>query len=188
MIYLIQNSKEYDYDVRAIALAFLQGEKIIEISAEEINETAAEEISKTTLEEVSGISEEGRGMRSQALQAGAGETAEVKAVGLSGDKPGSADHTALLIRLYYQEDRISGEICAILSERDRLTEDDKFVKEIITGRKVRDGLVCDYRDHASCRNEVCRFFYHLLSEFTGKLLPWGMLTGVRPTKIFMGWM
>lgn len=188
MIYLIQNSKEYDYDVRAIALAFLQGEKIIEISAEEINETAAEEISKTTLEEVSETSEEEREMKSDTFQAGTGETVEVKAGEHSGDKPGRADCTNILMRLYYQEDRILGEICAILSDRDRLTEDDKIVKEIITGRKVRAGLVCDYRDHASCRNEVCRFFYHLLSEFTGKLLPWGMLTGVRPTKIFMGWM
>ena len=38
MIYLVQNSREYDYDVRAIALAFLQGEKIRELSAEEVRE------------------------------------------------------------------------------------------------------------------------------------------------------
>ena len=35
MIYLLQNNKEYDYDVRAIALAFFEREKIKEVTEEE---------------------------------------------------------------------------------------------------------------------------------------------------------
>ena len=35
MIYLYQNNKEYDYDVRAIALAFFEREKIIELEEKE---------------------------------------------------------------------------------------------------------------------------------------------------------
>ena len=32
MIYLIQNDREYDYDVRAIALAFYERTKIVEVT------------------------------------------------------------------------------------------------------------------------------------------------------------
>ena len=35
MIYLFQSDREYDYDVRATALAFFEREKIIEITEEE---------------------------------------------------------------------------------------------------------------------------------------------------------
>lgn len=35
MIYLIQNDQEYDYDVRATALAFFERTKIVEVTKEE---------------------------------------------------------------------------------------------------------------------------------------------------------
>ena len=38
MIYLIQNDREYDYDVRAIALAFYERTKIVEVTKEELEE------------------------------------------------------------------------------------------------------------------------------------------------------
>ena len=38
MLYLIQNDRQYDYDVRAIALAFFEREKIQEISDQELPE------------------------------------------------------------------------------------------------------------------------------------------------------
>ncbi len=39
MIYLIQNDREYDYDVRAIALAFYERTKIVEVTKEEFRKT-----------------------------------------------------------------------------------------------------------------------------------------------------
>ena len=42
MIYLYQNNREYDYDVRAIALAFFEREKIIELPEEEFEAKLAE--------------------------------------------------------------------------------------------------------------------------------------------------
>ena len=39
MIYLYQNNKEYDYDVRAIALAFFERTKIMEVSEDQLDET-----------------------------------------------------------------------------------------------------------------------------------------------------
>lgn len=161
MIYLIQNSKEYDYDVRAIALAFLRGEKIVEIPEGEVR-LIPEEAGSPPFEEKTSVS--------------------------SGEENGREGNPSLLMRLMFEEDRILGEVLELVSERDQLTEEDRLIKEIRTGKRVSDQLVCDYRDHAACRNEVCRFLYRLLSAFTGKKLPWGMLTGVRPTKIFMAWM
>ena len=39
MIYLCQNDREYDYDVSAIALAFFEREKIIELTEEELTKS-----------------------------------------------------------------------------------------------------------------------------------------------------
>lgn len=35
------------------------------------------------------------------------------------------------------------------------------------------------------KNELKQLLYRILSEYTGKQLPWGTLTGIRPTKIAM---
>ncbi len=37
--------------------------------------------------------------------------------------------------------------------------------------------------HREYRNRLLRALYKVLHEFTGKSLPWGILTGVRPTKL-----
>ncbi len=37
--------------------------------------------------------------------------------------------------------------------------------------------------HRAYRNQLLRALYRLLSGYTGKELPWGVLTGVRPTKL-----
>lgn len=41
-------------------------------------------------------------------------------------------------------------------------------------------------DKSRLRNEIKQLLYRTLSEYTGKTLPWGTLTGIRPTKIAMG--
>ena len=43
----------------------------------------------------------------------------------------------------------------------------------------------DYKDRKVFRNHLKLSVYRLLSEYTGRKLPWGDLTGVRPTKIAM---
>ncbi len=125
MIYLCQNEKEYDYDVRAIALAFFEREKIVAVSEPEFSELSKEEKS-------------GEDIR--------------------------------FLSLCYGENEIKGRL---------------FDK---SGKDVQEEVFCDYHNHERCRNEVCRFLYRLFSAFTGKTLPWGMLTGIRPTKIVMKWM
>ncbi len=41
-------------------------------------------------------------------------------------------------------------------------------------------------DKKQFKNEFKKFYYKFLSEVTGKSLPWGNLTGIRPTKIAYG--
>ena len=42
---------------------------------------------------------------------------------------------------------------------------------------------CDLSDHSATKNVVKKMFYQMLMERTGTRLPWGSLTGIRPTKI-----
>ena len=43
----------------------------------------------------------------------------------------------------------------------------------------------DFADRAETKNALKENLYHLLEEVTGQSLPWGTLTGIRPTKIPM---
>ena len=44
-------------------------------------------------------------------------------------------------------------------------------------------LACDYRDRKRWQNAIHEAVYALMVDYTGRTLPWGFLTGVRPTKI-----
>ena len=125
MIYFYQNKEEYDYDVRAIALAFYEREKIIAVPEEEMDRLASEE---------------------------------------------QGEENVRFLSLIYEDRKISGRL---------------FDRE---GKEAKQEVCCAYHDHEKSRNAVCRFLYRLFSEFTGRTLPWGMLTGIRPTKIVMKWM
>lgn len=55
-----------------------------------------------------------------------------------------------------------------------------FVPETIQTRTAR---VDSKLPRPQYKNTMKRFLYHQLSEATGKELPWGILTGIRPTKL-----
>lgn len=44
---------------------------------------------------------------------------------------------------------------------------------------------CHFEDYRLGRNDIKNLVYHILSEYTGMTLPWGTLTGIRPTKLSM---
>ncbi|MBQ8983858.1 MAG: coproporphyrinogen dehydrogenase HemZ [Lachnospiraceae bacterium] len=48
--------------------------------------------------------------------------------------------------------------------------------------QAQERVICRYRDRKASRNQVKAAAYHLLSGYTGRTLPWGSMTGVRPTK------
>lgn len=118
MIYLVQNDKEYDYDIRAILLAFFEREKIIDVTEKELG----------------------------------------------------AEEPKFLIAFQFEDNRIQAWI------------------EENGSKKAENEIICDYKDHKEARKEVDRFIYSLLSEYTGRTLPWGTLTGIRPTKIIFQWL
>ncbi len=43
----------------------------------------------------------------------------------------------------------------------------------------------DFSDRKGSKNRLKQILYRMLSEYTGRTLPWGTLTGIRPTKIPM---
>lgn len=51
------------------------------------------------------------------------------------------------------------------------------------GYHAEKTVMVDYRNKRLAKNPLKAGLYRLLSEYTGKKLPWGSLTGVRPTKI-----
>ena len=58
--------------------------------------------------------------------------------------------------------------------------------ETVTDRQLR--LEQDRRERKELKNVLKRFVYQALEEYTGESLPWGTLTGIRPTKIAMGFL
>lgn len=48
---------------------------------------------------------------------------------------------------------------------------------------VDDSAMADLSDHLGTKNVIKQMFYKMLCTRTGKTLPWGSLTGIRPTKI-----
>lgn len=58
-----------------------------------------------------------------------------------------------------------------------------YVLEDVKGYHKEDKVLVDYRDKAAARNPMKLCLYNMLSAYTGRKLPWGTLTGVRPTKI-----
>ena len=50
---------------------------------------------------------------------------------------------------------------------------------------TREFTFTEHTERIDTKNELKRNLYQILAEETGKSLPWGTLTGIRPTKIAM---
>ncbi|MDE7365965.1 MAG: coproporphyrinogen dehydrogenase HemZ [Lachnospiraceae bacterium] len=51
------------------------------------------------------------------------------------------------------------------------------------GKKLEEEIArCHYRDKKTARNPIKAAAYYILSRYCNKTLPWGSMTGVRPTK------
>ena len=139
MIYLKANSEEYNYDVRAITLAFFERETIRPLDMP-LTQIAERE---------------------------------------------DGSERIMLMTIEYGQGRIDGSISELIIDPDAADREKNTVRK---DKTVSRQVVCDYLDHGKNRNKVCRFLYSLLSDFTGRTLPWGMLTGIRPSKIMMAWL
>ncbi|MBO5302808.1 MAG: coproporphyrinogen dehydrogenase HemZ [Lachnospiraceae bacterium] len=54
--------------------------------------------------------------------------------------------------------------------------------------KLKKEIEVDFSDRKDTKNRLKQAYYQMLCEFTGKTLPWGDLTGIRPTKIPMAFL
>ncbi len=54
--------------------------------------------------------------------------------------------------------------------------------------KLRKEVEVDFSDRKETKNRLKQAYYKMLCEFTKKTLPWGDLTGIRPTKIPMAFL
>ncbi len=97
-----------------------------------------------------------------------------------------------LVKAFYPEADVK-----VISDKDSETvsSDDYpslsvfFYDEAITIQidKIKKTIELEDKDNrASVKNQLKMGLYRMLTEYTGKKLPWGNLTGIRPTKIPMG--
>ena len=99
-----------------------------------------------------------------------------------------------LVKAFYAEDQVT--VITPETKPARLAELDPQVRLEIelaeTGAKIRGGEEIFLWEAASeaiadgYKNGLKRFLYRTLSKVTGQELPWGNLTGIRPTKIAYG--
>ena len=102
-----------------------------------------------------------------------------------------------MLQAFYAEEKINGVSPKEVAEYDRkLFQEFRFVftalfMEKHTRLRLEEGgkvvftayINGDYEDKAHFRNKLKLASYRLLSDYTGRELPWGSLTGMRPTKI-----
>ena len=56
---------------------------------------------------------------------------------------------------------------------------------VTSGKKGEVSFEVDFSDRQATKNQLKQKLYQVLSDITGEKLPWGTLTGIRPTKIPM---
>lgn len=82
------------------------------------------------------------------------------------------------LRVMFEDSVVSVEYFETFSE----TQTDSKIENVNPASKWKqDFCVTDF-----IKNDVKLFLYDCLCEITGKKLPWGNLTGIRPTKIVLG--
>lgn len=90
-----------------------------------------------------------------------------------------------LVKAFYPKEEVKiGTDEALAGEDILFTMDVKYSDNVLTldGREVK----IDYSDRPDTKNRLKLAIYESLSERTKKTLPWGTLTGIRPTKISLG--
>ncbi|MGN0204564.1 MAG: coproporphyrinogen dehydrogenase HemZ [Coprococcus sp.] len=96
------------------------------------------------------------------------------------------DIRALLMAFFYGEKIVLDAV--EWTQRLEVCYGDNMVMAKMTDRegKLETGsVICDFADYKETRNRLKRMVYGVLTAYTGQTLPWGTLTGIRPTKLPM---
>lgn len=94
-----------------------------------------------------------------------------------------------LVRSFYPGiDTVTNTPCEALFTIQIIYTEESFSIEIIENDVVQQKMEISTKgcDRTEMKNRLKRSLYQLLSERTNQTLPWGTLTGIRPTKIPMG--
>lgn len=97
-----------------------------------------------------------------------------------------------LIKAFFPKEDVSVRVQEDFAEETRLRMAVNFTDDRVSMELLEDGILkesgsrdIDYGDRKETKNHLKRLIYELLSQYTGQTLPWGTLTGIRPTKIAM---
>ena len=102
-------------------------------------------------------------------------------------KPELADEIEFTLKADFGEDGIRIYISdGLVLPEDMISNKMPGASNMDAAEVVPDVFIsCNYHDRKDTRNKLKLAIYNLLSKRTGKVLPWGSLTGVKPVKIAM---
>ena len=97
-----------------------------------------------------------------------------------------------LVKAFFSKEDVAVRVQEDFTEETFLRMKVDFTDELVSMILLEDGQEkgngkqsIDYNDRKETKNHLKRLIYGILSEYTGQTLPWGTLTGIRPTKIAM---
>lgn len=90
------------------------------------------------------------------------------------------EELAVIARENYREEDYSGKEISFFIEIDY---GENYIEIRLEGQDTLRTEGVDFNDRPDAKNKLKLLIYNMLSEKSGKCLPWGTLTGIRPTKI-----
>lgn len=171
MIEVHQNKNDFEYDIHSLVRAFYPGVDVTVSCPEE-----------------SGERKDARGESGERKD---GREASGERKCNREEKP--EEECSLRIFITYGDKEISISLEDHSEELQESCREEKYQKEGSRGedsqwKNVHGGSITLGQDleRAETKNALKQLLYDLLSGYTGQKLPWGNLTGIRPTKIPMG--
>ena len=97
-----------------------------------------------------------------------------------------------LVKAFFPKEDVAVRVQDDFTDETMLRMTVGFTDDMVSMELLEQGAVkgqgtqtIDYADRKETKNHLKRLIYGILSEYTGQTLPWGTLTGIRPTKIAM---
>lgn len=103
------------------------------------------------------------------------------------NNPDYYDEVRVLVKAFYPDRETTTKREEKTADFFEVTVEDGSVRilALAEGRKRDISFPCESTEKRLVKDMLKGYLYRLLRELTGKSLPWGMLTGVHPTKIAM---
>lgn len=85
------------------------------------------------------------------------------------------------------DSRLADTTKTLTESKDIIVKDNVLEVYVEDKEKITDNVILEEKEErASVKCKLKHLLYSVLSRYTGKVLPWGNLTGIRPTKIAYG--